>query len=101
MKKGRKITALLLALAAAGAMTAGLVACEGDDPDSEKQEQTTVAATLKEGGAIVLTDGRASIDLTPYVKANGNTFRATRSNPKLGAVALSVSTLTVRAAGEG
>ena len=101
MKKGRKITALLLALAAAGAMTAGLVACKGDDPDSEKQEQTTVAEKLKEGGAIVLTDGSASIDLTQYVKANGNTFRATSSNPKVAAVALSGSTLTVTAAGEG
>lgn len=101
MKKGRKITALLLALAAAGAMTAGFVACEGEDPDSGKQEQTTIAEKLKEGGAIVFADGRASIDLTQYVKANGNAFRATSSNPKVAAVALSGSTLTVTAAGEG
>lgn len=100
MKKGRKITALLLAVAAVGAMTAGFAACEGDD-DPQRQEQSTAAEKIKDGGAIVFTDGRASIDLTQYVKANGNTFRVGSSNESVVTAVVSGNTLTVNAAGGG
>lgn len=101
MKKGRKIAALLLALAAAGVVTAGFAACDGNDPDTGKQEQSTVAEKLKDGGAIVFTDGTSAVDLSQYVKANGNAFRATSSNPNAATATVSGSTLTVTAAGEG
>ena len=102
MKKGRKITALLLAMVAAGAMTAGLVACgDNGDDDSGKQEQTTEAEKLKDGGAVVFTDGSSTIDLTQYVKANGNAYRVASSNPNVATATVSGNILAVTEVGTG
>ena len=102
MKKSRKILALLLALTTAGALGAGLVACNGnDDPDSGKQEQPTEAEKLKDGGAVVFTNGSATVELSQYVKANGNAFRATSSDPNVATATVSGSVMTVTAVGEG
>ena len=100
MKKGRKITALLLAMVAAGAMTAGLAACGGNE-DPGQQGQTTEAEKLKDGGAVVFTEGKATIDLTQYVKANGNAYRVASSNPSVATAAVSGNTLTVTEVGTG
>lgn len=102
MKKGRKITALLLAMVAAGAMSAGLVACgDNGDDDSGKQEQTTEAEKLKDGGAVVFTDGSSTIDLTQYVKANGNAYRVASSNPNVATATVSGNILAVTEVGTG
>lgn len=101
MKKGKKIAALLLAMATAGALAAGLVACGENQDDPGKQEQPTAAEKLKDGGAVVFTDGTATIDLSQYVRANGNVFSAQSSNRNVATVTVAGNVMTVTAAGEG